>query len=102
MNSRGVLNIGLFGFGTVGRGLYDVLEETRLKEARIKRICVRDITKERGVKADFTDNPDEIFNDPEINLVVELIDNAEASYHIVRRALEMGIPVVTGNNFSFL
>jgi homoserine dehydrogenase len=97
MNNRGVLNIGLFGFGTVGRGLYDVLEETRLKEARIKRICVRDITKDRGVKAEFTDNPDDIFNDPEINLVVELIDNAEASYHIVRRALESGIPVVTGN-----
>ncbi|MBQ2395012.1 MAG: homoserine dehydrogenase [Alistipes sp.] len=97
MNNRGVLNIGLFGFGTVGRGLYDVLEETRLKEARIKRVCVRDITKERGVKAEFTDNPDDIFNDPEINLVVELIDNAEASYHIVRRALESGIPVVTGN-----
>ena len=97
MNNRGVLNIGLFGFGTVGRGLYDVLEETRLKEAHIKRICVRDITKDRGVKAEFTDNPDDIFNDPEINLVVELIDNAEASYHIVRRALENGIPVVTGN-----
>ena len=97
MNNRGVLNIGLFGFGTVGRGLYDVLEETRLKEAHIKRVCVRDITKDRGVKAEFTDNPDDIFNDPEINLVVELIDNAEASYHIVRRALESGIPVVTGN-----
>ncbi len=97
MDKRDILNIGLFGFGTVGRGLYDVLEETRLKEARIKRICVRDITKERGVQADFTDNPDDIFSDPDINLVVELIDNAEASYHIVKRALEAGIPVVTGN-----
>ena len=95
--NRGVLNIGLFGFGTVGRGLYDVLEETKLKEAHIKRICVRDINKDRGVKAAFTDNPDEIFNDPEINLVVELIDDAKASYTIVKRALEAGIPVVTGN-----
>ena len=95
--NRGVLNIGLFGFGTVGRGLYDVLEETKLKEAHIKRICVRDINKDRGVKAAFTDNPDKIFNDPEINLVVELIDDAEASYTIVKRALEAGIPVVTGN-----
>ena len=59
--NRGVLNIGLFGFGTVGRGLYDVLEETKLKEAHIKRVCVRDITKDRGVKAEFTDNPEEIF-----------------------------------------
>ena len=95
--NRGVLNIGLFGFGTVGRGLYDVLEETKLKEAHIKRVCVRDISKDRGVKAAFTDNPDEIFNDPDINLVVELIDDAEASYSIVKRALEAGIPVVTGN-----
>ena len=90
------LNIGLFGFGTVGRGLYDVLEETRLKEAHIKRICIRDKQKERGVKADFTDNPDDIFNDPEISLVVELIDDAEASYTIVKRALAARIPVVTG------
>ncbi len=95
--NRGVLNIGLFGFGTVGRGLYDVLEETKLKEAHIKRVCVRDISKDRGVEAAFTDNPDEIFNDPDINLVVELIDDAEASYSIVKRALEAGIPVVTGN-----
>ena len=95
--NRGVLNIGLFGFGTVGRGLYEVLEETKLKEAHIKRVCVRDITKDRGVRAEFTDNPEEIFADPEINLVVELIDDAEASYKIVKRALEAGIPVVTGN-----
>lgn len=91
------LNIGLFGFGTVGRGLYDVLEETRLKEARIRRICVRNLNKDRGVEADFTDNPDDIFGDPAINLVVELIDDADASYRIVRRALEANIPVVTGN-----
>ena len=91
------LNIGLFGFGTVGRGLYDVLEETRLREARIKRICIRTKGKDRGVDADFTYNPDDIFNDPEINLIVELIDDAEASYTIVKRALEARIPVVTGN-----
>ena len=91
------LNIGLFGFGTVGRGLYDVLEETRLKEAHIKRICIRDTSKARGVAADFTANPDDIFNDPDIDLIVELIDDAEASYTIVKRALLAHLPVVTGN-----
>ncbi len=74
-----------------------MLEETRLKEARIRRICVRNLNKDRGVDADFTDNPDDIFGDPAINLVVELIDDADASYRIVRRALEANIPVVTGN-----
>ena len=47
------LVIGMFGFGNVGRGLYDVLNTITSKEAVIKRVCVRDITKERGVEADF-------------------------------------------------
>ena len=91
------LNIGLFGFGNVGRGLYDVLKRIESDNVHIKRICVRNITKERGVKAEFTDNPDDIFNDRDINLVVEVIDDAEAAYDIVKRALKMRIPVVSGN-----
>ncbi len=91
------LTIGMFGFGNVGRGLYDVLNTISSKEAIIKRVCVRDITKERGVKIDFTDNADDIFADKDINLIVELIDDAEAAYHIVKRALESGLSVVSGN-----
>ena len=91
------INIGLFGFGSVGRGLYDVIEAIESKEIHIRRICVRDISKERGVVADFTDSADEIFADPEINMIVELIDDAEAAYHIVRRSLENHLPVVSGN-----
>ena len=90
-------NIGLFGFGSVGRGLYDVLGAVDGKDIVIKRICVRDITKDRGVVANFTDNADDIFNDPEINMIVELIDDAEAAYGIVRRSLEAHLPVVSGN-----
>ena len=55
------LVIGMFGFGNVGRGLYDVLNTISSNEATIKRVCVRDLTKERGVEADFfTDNAEEI------------------------------------------
>ena len=49
------LNIGLFGFGTVGRGLYDVLKRIGSKNVEIKRVCVRDLTKDRGVDVEFTD-----------------------------------------------
>jgi len=85
------LTIGMFGFGNVGRGLYDVLNTISSKEATIKRVCVRDITKERGVDADFfTDNAEEIFADKDINLIVELIDDAEAAYYIVKGALYSG------------
>ena len=91
------LTIGMFGFGNVGRGLYDVLNSIPSHDATIKRVCVRDITKDRGVDIPMTDNPDEIFADEEINLIVELIDDAEAAYHIVKRALESGRAAVSGN-----
>jgi homoserine dehydrogenase len=89
--------IGLFGFGTVGKGLYELLERISSRHVEIKRICVRDITKPRGVVANFTDNAEDIFSDPEINFIVELIDDAEASFEIVKRALNSGKRVVSGN-----
>ena len=91
------LNIGLFGFGTVGSGLYDVLKRIGSKNVEIKRICVRDLSKKRSIEAEFTNNPDDIFNDPNINFIVELIDDADAAYTIVKRALQMELPVVSGN-----
>ncbi len=96
MNTK-KLQIGLFGFGTVGKGLYDVLKRIESSNVEIRRICVRDINKPRSVEAKFTDNPDEIFSDPEINFVVELIDDADAAYTIVKRALMKRLPVVSGN-----
>lgn len=96
MNSK-KLQIGLFGFGTVGRGLYDVLQRIGSSNVEIRRICVRDLSKPRGIEANFTDNADDIFSDPEVNFIVELIDDAQAAYTIVKRALMKRIPVVSGN-----
>lgn len=96
MNSK-KLQIGLFGFGTVGRGLYDVLQRIGSSNVEIRRICVRDLSKPRGIEANFTDNADDIFSDPEVNFIVELIDDAHAAYTIVKRALMKRIPVVSGN-----
>ena len=67
-------------------------------DAEIVEICVKHHNKKRTLPDSyFTYNPDDILNDPQINLIVELIDDAEESYHIVKRALEKRIPVVTGN-----
>ena len=85
------LNIGLFGFGNVGHGLYDVLKRINSTNVSIKRICVRHTDKERGVKAEFTTDPEEIFADEDINLIVEVIDDADAAYDIVKRALKSRI-----------
>ena len=92
------LNIGLFGFGNVGKGLYTLLQRVPSSNVRITKICVRDASKPRDAEATlFTDNADDIFNDPGINFIVELIDDAEASFSIVSRALLTHRPVVTGN-----
>ncbi len=94
------INIGLFGLGVVGQGIVSVMARTKNAHAEIKRICVRDLTKPRDISIDssiLTDNPDEILLDSDINLIVEVVDNAEASYGIVTSALRRGIPVVSGN-----
>lgn len=96
--SRKKLNIGLFGFGCVGFGLYEVLQKTPGLKANIKNICVKDKDKKREIGAEnFTFNKEDIFNDPEINVIVELIDDAEAAYEIVTSALKSGKAVVSAN-----
>lgn len=101
MNDRiKTIRIGMFGLGTVGRGVYTVIARTSNAHAEIKRICVRDITKSRPDEIDpslITGNPADLLDDPDIDLIVELIDDAEASWRIVSEALRKGKPVVSGN-----
>ncbi len=95
---RKKLNIGLFGFGCVGHGLYEVLKKTPGLNAEIKYICVKQKNIERAIpESHFIYDKDIILNDPEINLVLELIDDAEAAFEIVASALMAGKPVVSAN-----
>ena len=90
--------IGLFGFGVVGEGLYHVLKHSPASNASIRKICVKDPQKSRSIPSDaFTFKPDDILNDEQINLVVELINDAEEAFHIVKQALLKGKSVVSGN-----
>lgn len=92
------LRLGLFGFGCVGQGLYHVLHETRGVKAEVKRICVKTPNKPRPLAEDiFTFRKEDILNDPDIDVVIELIDDADAAFAIVREALEKGKAVVTAN-----
>ncbi len=92
------LKLGLFGFGCVGQGLYHVLEETPGIKAEIKKICVKHKNKTRPLSEDlFTYKKDEVLNDPEIDVVVELIDDANAAFEIIKAALKNGKAVVTAN-----
>lgn len=92
------LTIGLFGFGTVGKGLYDVLHCTPTLQAFIKKIVIKNPGKKRSIAAEFfTTDATAILDDERINVVVELIDDADAAFEIVKAALQKGKSVVSAN-----
>ena len=92
------INLGLFGFGSVGHGLYTALDQSTGFKAQIKRICVKNKDKSRDIDMQmFTFEKDDILFDPEIDVVVELIDDAEAAFEIVKTAMENKKHVVTSN-----
>lgn len=94
------LKVGLFGLGTVGEGIVKVLDKSHNANAEIKRICVRDTSKKRNVDVDksmITENRFDILDDPEINLIVEVINDPDAAFEIVSEALKRGISVVSGS-----
>jgi len=96
MNTQ--IKIGLIGFGTVGQGLYEVLQKSPNARAEIKKICIKKPEKKRILPTEmFTLNVDDLLEDIEINLIVELIDDADEAYHIVKKALKKGKSVVSGN-----
>ena len=92
------LKIGLFGFGCVGQGLYYVLNNSTGFKADIVKIAVKDKTKGRSVSKDLiTFDKSVILNDPEIDVIIELIDDADEAFNIVSEALKKGKHVVTAN-----
>ena len=92
------LNIGLFGFGVVGKGLYDVLHHTPALQSSIQKICIKNIDKPRSIGAEnFTNNASVLLEDESINVIVELIDDADAAFEIVKTALQKGKAVVSAN-----
>lgn len=95
---RNKLNIGLFGFGCVGNGLYDVLNKSNLLDANIAKIVVKSVGKKRSISEEhFSYDKNDILTDETINVVVELIDDSKAAFEIVSEALSRKKHVVTAN-----
>jgi len=91
------LKIGIFGFGVVGQGLHDIIRGQDLNLEIIK-IAIKNPDKKRSLDSGlFTTNHDEILDNPEINTIVELIDDADAAFIIAKRALTSGKHVVSAN-----
>ena len=92
------INIGLFGYGVVGQGVFNLFTNTKSIDLCITHICCKHPNKKRNLSSDrFTFDQDDILNDSSINLIVEAIDDAEAAFDILKRALQSGKDVVTAN-----
>jgi homoserine dehydrogenase len=75
----------------------DILEARAGKKIVAKSGVVKDLSKDRGVSIKLSDNPLDIVDDPEIDIVVELMGGVEEPYKLVKKALENGKAVVTAN-----
>ena len=102
-----MINVGIIGFGTVGTGTAKILLENKDVisqrigfDINLKKIADLDIKKSRGIKLPkgiLTANADEILNDPEINIVVELIGGIHPAKELILKAIRNKKHVVTAN-----
>src|SRR5512135_1313206 len=92
------INVGLLGLGTVGGGTLTVLRRNG-REIRVLRAAVRNIDKAKALAGDLplTTNPFDVVDDPDIDIVVELIGGLEPARELVLQAIANGKHVVTAN-----
>ena len=107
-NSDKPLVVGLAGFGTVGGGLVRLIEENadliRRRSGRdilLKKVLVRNAKKARSIPlpdgAELTTNPRDLTDDPEIDVLVELMGGIDHARDLIDRALDQGKHIVTAN-----
>lgn len=93
------VKIGLIGLGTVGSGVFKTLQN--FKNIEIVKIAVRNKNKKRNIEnldeSIITDNPYEVVNDPEIQIVAELVGGIEPAFDLIKTAIKNGKHIVTAN-----
>lgn len=99
-----MIRVGVIGVGTVGRAVVSILEENAsIISARagesivVKSGVVRDLDKVRDLSIVLSQDPYDIINDPEIDIVVELMGGIDIPFEILKSALKNGKAVVTAN-----
>ena len=101
------IGIGIIGFGTVGTGVVKILKKNRVSlrqrtgaDLELKKIVDLDIKTDRGVKLPngiLTKDAEGLLNDPDIDIVVELIGRIEPAKKFILKALNNGKHVITAN-----
>lgn len=101
------ISIGILGFGNVGQGVYKILMENKdnifsktNSVIDVKRILVRDVNKKRDINIDssvYTDNPNDIILDDEIQIVLELMGGEDFAKDCILRSFENNKHVISAN-----
>ena len=93
------LKVGIIGFGTVGGGVYKVLQS--FNDIQIMKIAVKNINKKRNIENFdenlLTDNAYEIVNNPEIDVVIEVAGGVNPTFDLLKTAIKNGKHIVTAN-----
>ncbi len=89
--------IGLLGFGTVGGGVYKLLNHRKDITKDIKVKYVLDLVKHDDIAAVSTTDYSDILNDDEVDTIVELMGGISPAYEYVTAALKKGKNVITAN-----
>ena len=107
MSHKRTVRIGLLGFGVVGQGVWKNIEKNRAAleyrlgaELEITDIVVKNLSRAREVlvpKSLFTNEPSKVVDNPEIDIVCELMGGVDEALELTRRALQQGKIVVTAN-----
>lgn len=89
--------VGMIGFGTVGTGVVRLLSQQ--KHLTLKKIAVRDLQKKRDVQAScpITTNVDEVIDDPEIEILIEVMGGEQPALGHIQKAIEKRKHIVTAN-----
>jgi homoserine dehydrogenase len=97
MNSQKI-NIGLIGFGTVGQGLWEIIQKSPQLPFAIKHICVRQKKLLRNISDSIFDyDVENFFAHPDIDIIVELSNDSALALKAAKFCLEKKIPFVTAN-----
>lgn len=104
---KDIYNVGLIGFGTIGAGVVetfnrnlDLMEQKVGTKIKLKKVVDLDIETDRGVEVDrsiLSTDVNDILEDPEIDVVIELIGGYEPAKGFILKAMKEGKHVVTAN-----
>jgi len=99
-----MIKVGVIGVGTVGTSVVKILNDNKEmitaragREVVVTSGVVKNLSKDRGLDIKLSDDPYDIVNDPEIDVVVELMGGVEEPFEVVKSALQNGKAVVTAN-----